>query len=325
MLPPYEAHTVTSFKLRLEQALLVGAHLGIIHEGHLLPGGFSHQAVWAGDAKGGSNQTGLVELPELPTRAWPFESAHLMGHASHWGHFFTDTLDRLLAIGRAGEWDRPLLADSRAPCANAMELMLEAGVIDRPIEVYALDKGPLHAIRCLEVYTLTSAKPMAPVDSLVALRARLEDRRGIATPARLPLFVGRKDVQVRKVDGQDDLVERLASTGLAEAIFPEQLAVLESHRRFQAHDTIVLPIGSAKFNLAFCRPGTRVVCIAPKGYAEGGGGVSQMLRHMCAALDLDLSFYACRSRPSAGPRAHMRLHDDLVLGFDDLEQILGAR
>jgi capsular polysaccharide biosynthesis protein len=137
-----------------------------------------------------------------------------------------------------------------------------------------------------------------------------------------PLFVGRKQVKLRRLVGQENLVDALSSHNTARVIFPEEMTGDEAIQVFGRHRVILMPIGSAKFNLVFCRPGTQVICIAPQGYAEAGGGVSLMLRHMCSALGLNLAIYACRSVPSEGQRSHMQLHNDLVLEIEEVLSML---
>lgn len=325
VLPECVVETRTSFKLRFPSALVAGGTLPIVWGDHVLPGGFYHQTVWMTDAAGRSNLDGRVALPPLPIVDVPLERAQLIGYSSHWGHFFTDTLDRLLAAADAGDLDLPMLTDGGEPCRNALEMLTGAGIIDRPLTLYPLRGGALFRVRNLEVRSLTSLKPAAPVESLERLRRAARCTVVDATVSdALPLFVGRKAVTLRKLTGQDELAVQLDARGLARTVYPELLPGIESMRTFARHRRIVLAIGSAKFNLAFCAPGTRVTCVAPRGYAEGNGPVCQLLRHICGALSLDLDFYSCASTPSSGERAHMLLHHDIDFRMSDMQRILGA-
>jgi capsular polysaccharide biosynthesis protein len=318
------ATTTTSFRLRFPEALIWGGNLlPVVYGDKVLPGGFSHQEGWVTHAANRTNTNRWLELPLLPVVDVPLDSPILLGFASHWGHFFTDTLDRLLDLADTRQLSRPLLVDAHPPCPNAMDLMYRSGLLTEPIEVHQLKSPCLYRARDLEVLTLTSRKPSAPVQSFLRLRKGMYAAGLSDVPQReRPLFVGRQQVKLRKVSHQAELVQQLQDGGMADCIFPELLPIDETARAFAASRTVVLPIGSAKFNLVFCRPGTRVVCVTPQGYAEQAGGVGELLRHMSAALGLELSFYACASTPATGPRAHMLLHRDMQFDISDLRLML---
>jgi Glycosyltransferase 61 len=319
------ATTTTSFRVRFPQADIWGLNLlPVIFDGKVLPGGFSHQSGWVTDAANRTNNHGAVDVPPLPVVDVPLERPQLLGYASHWGHFFTDTLDRLLALRDGGQLGRPLLSDALPPCTNALDLMYQSGLLTEEIEVHQLKRHCLYRARNLEVLTLTSRKPSAPVHSFVRLRQAMYDAGLNKTPLHdRALFVGRQQVLLRKITNQEALAQGLQESGLANCIYPELMSIGDAARAFAASRTIVLPIGSAKFNLIFCRPGTRVICVAPRGYAEGRGPVSDLLRHMCEGLGLDLAFYGCASTSSPGPYAHMLLHHDLHIDVADVRAILG--
>lgn len=322
-LAPSVARTNLSFKLRFDEALVWGGPLAIVHGDHLLAGGFCHQSVWVNDGAGHSNLTGTVQLPDFSQADVPLEHPKIAGYCSHWGHFFTDTLDRLLAHADAREAHSSFLADAKPVCANALDLLFHAGILRGPLELHPLKANILYRARNLEIFTLTSRKPSAPVSSLLRLREALAPRMSQQrSGSRGTLYVGRSQVALRRIAGQAALAAQLEAADTADVFYPELHPVDEAIGAFSGHDTIVMPIGSAKFNLTFCRRGTRVVCITPRGYAESNGGVCQLLRHMCAALDLRLSFYSCASVPSQGARAHMLLHHDLKIDASDLDAIL---
>src|SRR5439155_21883557 len=117
---------------------------------------------------------------------------------------------------------------------------------------------------------------------------------------------------------QDALCAYLARTRVAEPIFPEFVSVQEAISRFSGSSQILLPIGSAKFSLLFCMPGTKVVCIMPAGYAEAEEGVTRMIRHICATLGLKLCFYSC----GIHKKASTLLNSDLIIEESDIGRML---
>jgi hypothetical protein len=77
--------------------------------------------------------------------------------------------------------------------------------------------------------------------------------------------------------------------------------------------------GSAKFNLAFCRPGAAVVCVILSGYAAQNAGVVIMTRHLCHALGLKLAFYEVEI---AG-RHPTVLNSNIVISEADATHMIG--
>jgi capsular polysaccharide biosynthesis protein len=92
---------------------------------------------------------------------------------------------------------------------------------------------------------------------------------------------------------------------------------MESLHAFNKASRVILPIGSAKFNLLFCRPGTLVICVAPKGYSALSGGVSTMLRHLCHAVGLKLAFYDVEI-----VEQRMLVNSDMRMTESDIEEIM---
>lgn len=93
------------------------------------------------------------------------------------------------------------------------------------------------------------------------------------------LLVGREPGQSRQVTGWETLRETLMAGGFAEC-FPGQLSVKEQARLFASADWVVGVHGSALTNLAFCRPGTRVLEIFGWNY------VNPCYRDLCGAAGL---------------------------------------
>jgi capsular polysaccharide biosynthesis protein len=171
-----------------------------------------------------------------------------------------------------------------------------------------------YLVRDLLLPTLESTKPAISARSFRELRERVVPA---ASRAGTTLFVGRADVKYRFIVDQKSLVDYLESIDRCMAVFPEFLTIDEAIALFSTAAAIILPVGSAKFNLAFCQPGTRVVCVMPAGYAEGNMGVTGMIRHMCHALGLDLQFYSCAIEGNS----NVLLHSNLLISKSDLRRM----
>jgi len=130
------------------------------------------------------------------------------------------------------------------------------------------------------------------------------------------VYVGRKLVPQRKVRNQHELDQTLAAMGF-QIFYPEIHSIEEAVGAFHGADVIAFVIGSSKFNLAFCRPGTRIICIAPEGYAEHAGPVATMTRQLCEIFSLELCF--CSSKIVGENRA---INSDIVVELAELAMAL---
>ncbi len=247
----------------------------------------------------------------------------------HFGHFFVDALDRLFALEAAGRLGGPLLVsdrdffdlgprlDERHAVPQVSQLIDLLGMRIDASRVIALDKGRDHAVADLWLPTLQSNKPAVSVAAFRTLRERVWGAVPDDGAARGVVFVGRADVRKRFVRNQDAVLDAFARRHGVTPVFPEHLAAPDAVHTFRAASGVILPVGSAKFNLAFCRPGTKVVCVTPKGYAAMNGGVVMMTRHICHGLGLPLAFYDVEIEPD-----ELLLNSNLIIGDDDVDRIM---
>lgn len=318
-LAPMEVENRPGFVLRLPEAI-VSASLGVVYDGFLLPGGVAHSLGWL-EERYRRLDGGWCELSPGERQDLPGAGACMLGMLSHWGHFFVDALDRLLLMRKRGWLGRRMLVDSKPPGANVMALARKAGLAPEGDLLRLLNSHDYH-VRDLLLPTLESAKPAISAGSFRQLRELVVPAR--AAGAGTTLFVGRADVKYRFIVNQKALVEYVERHERCMAVFPEFLSIDEAIALFSSAAAIILPVGSAKFNLLFCRPGTRVVCAMPEGYAEANSGVTGMIRHMCHALGLQLCFYSCAIERNP----QVLLHSNLLIGEGDLRRMLelaGAR
>jgi len=157
----------------------------------------------------------------------------------------------------------------------------------------ALDPTLDYRVKNLHVASLGAAKPAITATSFRTLRERVFRRIPNPRPLGRMIYVGRKIVPQRKVRNQYELDQTLAAMGF-DIFYPEMHSIEEAVGAFHGADVIAFVIGSSKFNLAFCRPGTKIVCFAPEGYAELGIPVATMTRQLCEIFSLDLCFTSCK-------------------------------
>jgi hypothetical protein len=323
-------HAVSSISPRLDldnpaacsvtfpDAIVRRGNLGVIHGDALLPGGYSHSLNWVerGDMELSADRRGCT-IANLTLEPGPNTKLFMLGIASHYGHFFTDCLDRILAFGRYPARDDVecvLDAPFSGQIAEFVKL-LGKGVDNRP--AFIPEPGRDYRVTNLVVPLQRSLKPAISAQSLVEARARILQNTPVDSPGpRKKIYVGRTRVARRKIVNQPQLEKVLGARGF-EAFYPEDHSTVDAIKAFAAADLVVLAIGSSKFNLIFCRPGTRVIILAPEGYAERGGPVAIMARHICSIFSLKLVFCSC---DIAG--AQMGLDSDFAPDSKDIESAI---
>ena len=95
------------------------------------------------------------------------------------------------------------------------------------------------------------------------------------------IYVGRKIVEKRKIINQREIENYMSSIGIS-SFYPEDHAFEETSIKFNSAKIVIIVIGSSKFNLTMCRPGTKIICITPISYVENSGPTALMLRQICS-------------------------------------------
>jgi hypothetical protein len=323
LLPEVTLSIQPSYQLRIPEAVIHGRNLSLLIEDGAYPGGVSHSFIPSQDWRRLSS-TQMAFDPSTVTRLPA--GTEMLGIVSHWGHFFVDALDRLLF--HAGDtsvrsnWlvsDRDLFnlrpaLDAHGVVPQVSELMR---LLPEPLDASTLTPLPKAGnfeVADLTLVTLPVVKPAMNADALRRVRdLASRSAEPSNTSPDSTLFVGRRDVKKRFLVGQDRFIEHLDKVHDAATFFPEDHSLAESITRFNGAWRVILPVGSAKFNLAFCEPGTKVVCVTPRGYAAQNGGVVVMTRHICQALGLDLAFYGV----AIGETSDHLLNSNMILDRAD--------
>ena len=333
VLPEDAVSTQPSVCLRIPSAVIHGSNLSLFIEDRIFPGGLVHSPIvsaswsWTNDGK---VLYGPGKLERLSAR-----SPNLLGILSHWGHFFVDALDRVLLLDDPRTPAGPLLVsdpdffslqpkvDENFAVPQVSGLMRLAGVKFESGNFIALDKRHDYQVDDLTLWTLHSQKPAISSRSFRSLRDRVYERlsldgRAVRAGGDL-IYVGRSDIKKRFVLNQDAIVRFLDQAYSGRTIYPEHLSVTQSIEEFYRASRVILPAGSAKFNLIFCRPGTEVVCVMPKGYSVLNDGVGKMIRHLCRSMGLKLAFYDAE----IPEQNKILLNSDMYLDEADVRRIMG--
>ncbi|MBV9783302.1 MAG: glycosyltransferase family 61 protein [Acidisphaera sp.] len=177
----------------------------------------------------------------------------------NFGSFLFRVLPKLHAVRRYGLGHLPLLVHAHAATQQQYLALLgaqrEALVLHDTRTIYTID----HAIRpCLR-------NDQAYLDDETrALFTELRDRYG-SRDHGARIYVSRLShskggASSRAMLNEAALVERLRAQGFR-IVEPERLSAHQQIEVFSAAELVVGPAGAGMFNVAFCRPGTRVIDI----------------------------------------------------------------
>lgn len=316
-LPALQLARQRNFALRFADATVYAGNLAIAYQDTLIPGGYAHSWNWVTYGGFALSQDGNTCIaPAAQTVELDAEETCMLGMTSHFGHFFIDCLDRVMALRHlAGAAAGTLLADGPMP-PTVRDMAALAGFDERRAKVVHLQPDRCYRVRNLRLVTLASIKPALAAGNLVMLRKLV--LQGVGPAPREDsrrLFLGRRGVMRRRLANQE-AVERLLGALGYRSFYPETHTLEDTVAAFTSAESIVLAYGSAKFNLMFCRPGTRVVCLVPQG-ADTEASAMFTLRHLCAIFRLELSFCVCRVIG-----AHLGHHSDIDVDLADLRLAL---
>jgi capsular polysaccharide biosynthesis protein/glycosyltransferase involved in cell wall biosynthesis len=132
------------------------------------------------------------------------------------------------------------------------------------------------------------------------------------------LWIGRKAQLSRSLQGADEIEQCLRQRGF-EDFEPGDWTVRKQAQAFFGADWVVAAHGAALTNLAFCRPGTRVIELFSSEY------VNPCYRDLCAAAGL--LHYAVLSPKLETVGAFTELHDaskEIRITVKDLEKVLNT-
>lgn len=328
MLPAASVQTAPSYRLRIPSAFVHGRNLSLFIEDGVYPGGFAHSYMPSTDWQWVSQTHVRYDLSSPQTVAQP---AEMLGIVSHWGHFFVDALDRLLDRDAVARSTHPMLIGD-ADFFKLKPALDEHGVVPQVAELMrylripmdfarltVLSKTANYEVSDLLIATLPTIKPAISSAAMREVRRCAFKACGVEAGTHMStIFVGRHDVKKRFLIGQSEFTDHLDRGHGAKTIFPENVTVAEAIDQFSGAKRVILPVGSAKFNLAFCRPGTKVLCVTPTGYAAQNGGIALMTRHLCESLGLELGFFGVET---SGSTRHL-VNSDMRLRAEDADAMM---
>lgn len=313
-LPPLRLENHRSVLLKISDGIICGKNLAVIHKENLIASGYSHSFNWVEYGKFiiSNDKKTCIQPKKKCVNLENIGNHYILGITSHFGHFFTDCLDRLI-LAKEANLDNETFkyhSDALPPCQindliNLINpnILAKSNFLNSDIDYYAKN---------IYVASLSSKKPAISANSFLSLQKFALNKISSSGERNRLLFIGRKEVKKRKVINQDEIINNLSKKSF-DIFFPEENSLLESIRAFNSASLIIIVIGSSKFNLAFCKAGTKVVCLVPQGYAENLGATSIMIRQICSLFKLELFFCTCRIKGQ-----NFGLDSDIYIDLNDL-------
>jgi capsular polysaccharide biosynthesis protein len=217
------------------------------------------------------------------SEAAPIDEAALIWHRTGFNYFHAlfEILPKILMLDSIDPQRKiPALVDTQAP-ANIRSIVTHF-LAGRP--QCELSRDQMARVRLLHCFSSPAHMPDDPQFDIRV--ATVSPRHTAAVSRRLKkdcadriglLFVSRLQYQrrfeptynVRNVTNHELLDTAVQASG-ALTVFPEDLSWQEQQRLFASADRIVMVAGGACANLIFCRPGTKLLCLANSKGANFG-------------------------------------------------------
>lgn len=298
VLPPVRLSNHPRTVVHLSEGIVRGQKLATIRGGDLLPSGYAHSFNWV-------EQNGFTRLPGTAQcrgdirheMVFDDDGArhYVLGLTSHFGHFFVDCLDRLLALEPIVEKNyRSRYVVDAEPIPQVRQIIELLGIDLPNKDLLILNPTVDYRISNLYIASLQSTKPAISLSTFVEFRRRVLSAIGDMCAPVSGIYVGRKSTARRQIINQYEIMETLGRMEIT-PFYPEDHHFVKTAQTFNSVNVVVIVLGSSKFNLALCRPGTKIVCLTPEGYAERPtGSVALMVRQLCALFELELCFCPCK-------------------------------
>jgi hypothetical protein len=252
------------FVLDLDDATVLGPHVGVMTQGGLLDYETSH---YFGIADWREHPVFLSPKAVAPE---PFDGTLLAlasrATGANYYHFLMDSLPRL-GILEAALPDTKLdgyLVDNNTRYHRELIALLG---LDR-LPMLSPRRGLAVRARRLLVPSLPNISMVASPETTTWLREHLPPRQLAGRPERL--YVTRGTTRhTRRMEHEEAVFASLSRRGFVR-FDPGSVSVQEQIDHFAAARVIVAPHGAALTNLNFCRPGVRVLELFAPGYLNPG-------------------------------------------------------
>ena len=268
-------------------------------KGTLQKGGFSFANAWYLHDRVTLNQDkATVELGPVTEIGG---EALLLGYSGHYGHFYTDLLDRIANIARVN-YDSYIL--SHQVTAEYITLISGfLGISEHELEekIVVPEHGGSVLVEKLDCPRIMGRKRKLSEHLPRRLR-EFKDRlgrreishniRNIHLHELDRIFISRKNAKKRRLYLSETDKNTLLNRKFTE-IAPEEFSLEQQIEIFRRSRIIILPAGSECYNLLYCTAGAQVLVFMAEPYVEQNMDFLQTVRHICKSAGVELTLALC--------------------------------
>lgn len=200
----------------------------------------------------------LHSKTELPMATYIPETVAVLTSdvSQNYYHWMFDVLIRVVLLRRSGmKIDRYVI--SRRKHQRFQDETLAAMGIP-PDKVIDCTEGTHIRAKMLVVPSMAGYMGNPPRWLCRAFRQLMVEGPAPAAAGYDRIFISREDVNYRRVEHEDDLLDVLEGYGFRKVVL-DRMSVLEQAALFSSAQVIVSPHGAGLANLVFCRPGTKLL------------------------------------------------------------------
>jgi hypothetical protein len=215
------------------------------------------------------------------------------GHIFHWLYDYVVPLMSWLALRGEGEPVQLIvngkLTEVQRRCLDALqEIYGLAAPIGLPQDEAFIAKRV--AVSVLEPHTPGVAHTLDGMAALTTLAEKLSGSH--AGVAKRRIYISRNDAKARRVANEEDLAPVLADLGFEVHIL-KGMPLAEQVRLFQEAEIVTGPHGAGLTNIAWCRPGTKIVEFFPSPDGPYGAPRNATADYWIIAQLRGLDYRAC--------------------------------
>jgi Glycosyltransferase 61 len=255
-----------------------------------------------------ANATVRREVEEIPERD---ERVVVLGAQTNrnYSHWLVESVARALLYRPLDDgtrlyltpplykWQREILNLIGVADERILELEPQGPVRFREVVAVSRGMGAMPALRPAAVHALAALAP--------------------ASAGRRRIYCSRAVALRRHVVNEVDMVNMLIGHGF-EAICPETLPFRAQIETFAEAEAVLALHGSALTNIAFSRPGTRVIELQPEGFSQNGTAWNWILARL---REQPITQVVCPLADTLRDRRHE--HRDVTVDVRHLDDLLG--
>ena len=244
-------------------------------------------------------------------------SAIMLGHLTHYGHFYVDLLDKIHdSLAYKDCW----LIVNGLKETSAQYIQILARVLEIPfddLKKRLIYPGDLSILSFSALVNTTNRSTKLCISSHLINQAdcirqwALETLKPVKVSSNRNLYISRSDA-IKRISLESDEFINYAKNSNLSILKPGNHSFAEQVLFFSSASNIIMPLGSECYNLLYCQKGTNIFALSSEQYVRGNGDFISMLRSICVKKSLNLKLIGVKNEvnPAETCRA---LHDSNII------------